>query len=82
MARQPMHDATIAITLILIAVFGTTIFQLEALSVVSRFSGSSWHPRIHVPGVLTLVICAHLIEIAGYALIYWIADVQIGRAHV
>ena len=25
--------------------------------------------------MLTLVICAHLIEITGYALIYWIADV-------
>ena len=27
--------------------------------------------------MLTLVICAHLIEIAGYALIYWIADVPL-----
>ena len=35
------------------------------------------HPQIHVPGVLTLVICAHLLEIAGYSLIYWIADVPL-----
>ncbi len=77
MVQLPMHDATIAITLTLIAVFGTTIFHLEALSVVTRFSRSSWHPQIHVPGVLTLVICAHLLEIAGYSLIYWIADVPL-----
>ncbi len=72
-----MCDAVIAIALTLLAIVGTTIFNLEALGVVARFSRSSWHPRIHVPGVLTLVICAHPIGIGGYALIYWIADVQL-----
>lgn len=72
-----MHDAIIAIALTLLAIIGSTIFHLEALRVVTRFARSSWHPRIHVPGVLTLVICAHLIEIAGYALICWIADVPL-----
>lgn len=70
-----MEDATIAIVLALLAVIGTTIFHLEALALATRFSRSNWHPRIHVPSVLTLVICAHVIEIAGYALIYWVADV-------
>ena len=72
-----MEDAILAIALTLIAVIGTTIFHLEALAIITRFSRSSWHPRIHVPAVVTLVIGAHLMEIAGYALIYWIADVPL-----
>jgi hypothetical protein len=72
-----MHYAVLALARTRVAIFGTTIFHLEALSVVTRFSRSSWQPRIHVPGVLMLVICAHLTEIAGYALIYWIADVPL-----
>ena len=77
MVRPPMHDAIVAIALTLIAVFGTTIFHLEALLGVARFSRAPGHPRLLAPGVLTLVICIHLIEIAGYALIYWIADVPL-----
>ncbi|MBX9663744.1 hypothetical protein [Novosphingobium sp.] len=69
-----MYDATISIVLALIAVIGTTIFHLEALMLVGRFERKSRHPRILVPAVLTLVIAAHLAEIAGYALIYWLAD--------
>ena len=59
-----MDDAIIAIALTLLAIIGTAIFHLGALAVVTRFSRSSWHPQIHVPGVMTLVICAHLIVIA------------------
>lgn len=70
-----MYDAIVSIVLALSAVIGTTIFHLEALMLVSRFERQSRHPRILVPVVLMLVIAAHLAEIAGYALVYWIADV-------
>ena len=72
-----MDVAIIAIARTLLAIIGTIIFHLGALAVVTRFSHSSWHPRIHAPGVSTLVICAHLTEIAGYSLIYWISDVPL-----
>ena len=68
-----MYDATISIVLALVAVIGTTIFHLEALMLVGRFERHSRQARILVPVVLLLVIAAHLAEISGYALIYWIA---------
>lgn len=70
-----MYDAIVAISLTLMAIIGTTIFHLESLQLIDRFSRQSGHPRILVPGVLTLVIVAHILEIAGYTFIYWIADV-------
>lgn len=72
-----MYDVMISIVLALSAVIGTTIFHLEALFLVSRFERQSRHPRILVPVVLMLVIAAHLVEISGYALVYWIADVPL-----
>lgn len=72
-----MHDATIAISLTLFAIVGTTIFHLEALLLVNRFAFGPRNRLVLVPGVVMLVISAHLIEIAGYALIYWIADVPL-----
>ena len=44
---------------------------------VTRFASGTHHARVLVPGVVIFVITAHLIEIAGYALIYWIADVPL-----
>lgn len=69
-----MYDAMISIALSLFAVIGTTIFHLEALMLAGRFERQSRHARILVPVVLLFVIAAHLAEIGGYAVIYWIAD--------
>ncbi len=70
-----MYDAIVAILLTLVAVVGTTIFHFEMLQIASRFSRRLGHPYVTGPAVLTVVIFAHLLEISGYAFIYWIADV-------
>jgi Ion channel len=72
-----MADMSFAILLTLAAIIGTTIFHLEALGVINRFSHKPGHRHFLVPAVLTLVITAHLLEIAGYTLICWIADVPL-----
>lgn len=72
-----MRDAIIALVFALIAVIRTTIFHLEALSVATRFSLRRCPRSVLVAGVLTLVILVHLIEITGYAIVYWIADVPL-----
>jgi len=72
-----MHDVFFAILLTLVAIIGTTIFNLETLGIINRFSRQTGHRHVLVPAVLTLVITAHLLEIAAYTIIYWIADVPL-----
>jgi Ion channel len=72
-----MRDMIFAILLTLVAIIGTTLFHLEALGIINRFSRQTAHRHILVPAVLTLVITAHLLEILGYSIIYWVADVSL-----
>lgn len=72
-----MRDMIFAIFLTLVAIIGTTLFHLEALGIINRFSRQTAHRHILVPAVLTLVITAHLLEILGYSIIYWVADVSL-----
>lgn len=69
-----MPDIVVAIFLTLASVIGSTIFHLEALSVIDRVSRWKGHRYLLVPGVLILVLAAHMLEIGGYAGVYFLAD--------
>jgi hypothetical protein len=69
-----MPDTVLAILLALTAIIGSTIFHLEALGLIDRYSRWSAHRYFLVPGLVLAVVATHLTEIGFYTAIYYVAD--------
>jgi Ion channel len=73
-----MNAIILSFLLTAVALIATTAFHYETLSLLSRRFAAKSTTRRSLPGMIVVIIGAHLIEIGFYALAYYLAVTTFG----